>query len=238
MKLLILAPATHYEEGWFGELLLRLGENVARVAAEQGWQVLTVGLQDCSDHDWHEALAAADAVVLLGGHDVDPRVYGGRMEYPGSGDHLPTADRRSLAVVQACHADRIPLLGICRGLHLINVAFGGTLEPHLVNAAFHRGAEGGGEMTSHVVDVLAGTVLAEATGEERLVVRSGHHQAVRNVGEGLRASAWARDDGLIEALEHTERDIIGVQWHPEEAGVAPLQLPPLLDWLARRRAEQ
>lgn len=231
MQLLILAPATHYEQGWFGELLTGLAENTARVAGEEGWSVTELGLQDCSDHEWHAALADADAVVLLGGHDVDPRFYGGRAEYPGSGDHLATADRRSMAVIQACHADRIPMLGICRGMHLINVAFGGTLEPHLTNADLHRVADGEGEMTRHDVDVLTGTQLADAVGVDRLVVSSGHHQAVRTLGDGLRASAWARQDGLIEGIEHPGRAILGVQWHPEATGADPAQLVALLGWL-------
>lgn len=231
MKLLILAPATHYEQGWFGELLTGLAENTVRAAADDGWSTTLLGLQDCSDHDWHAALADTDAVVLLGGHDVDPRYYGGRAEYPGSGDHLATADRRSLAVIQACHADRIPLLGICRGLHLLNVAFGGTLEPHLTNANEHRVADGQGEMLRHDVDVLPGTWLADAVGAEHLVVCSGHHQAVRTLGDGLRASAWARHDGLIEGIEHPARAMVGVQWHPEATDADPAQLASLLAWL-------
>lgn len=229
MKLLILAPATHYEQGWFGSLLTRLGDNVTQAARELNWDPTVLGLQDCSDHDWHAALAVADAVVLLGGHDVDPRFYSGRLDYPGAGDHLATADRRSLAIVQACHADHIPLLGICRGLHLINVAFGGTLEPHLVAASLHHAPEG--KMVEHQVDVLPGTELAQAVSLEQFDVLSSHHQAVRTLGDGLRASAWARHDGLIEAIEYPGRSILGVQWHPEADGANPEQLGALLNWL-------
>lgn len=232
MKLLVLAPATHYEHGAFGDLLTRLGENTVEVARSHGWDTTLIGLHDCGDHDWHVGLAEADAVLLLGGHDVDPRLYAGRTEYPGSGDHLPTADRRSIAVVQACFADRIPLLGICRGMHLINVAFGGTLDPHLPTEHLHRLPEGEPGMLAHLVDVVPRTHLESALVNGDLMVRSAHHQGVAALGEGLRASGYAREDGLVEAIELPDRPLLGVQWHPEDESSDPAQLVSLLDWLA------
>jgi putative glutamine amidotransferase len=232
MKLLVIAPASRYEPGHFGELLVTLADRAVAVAGEEGWQTTLIGMQDCGDHVWHAALAAADAVVLLGGHDVDPRVYKGRHEYPGSGDHLATADRRSIAVVQACLADRRPLLGICRGMQLINVAYGGDLSPHLPTATTHRLPAGQRGMREHLVDVAAESRLAAALPGPRLTVRSSHHQGVGRLGEGLRATAWATHDGVIEGIEDPDRPVVAVQWHPEDEGAEPDQLVGLLRWLA------
>lgn len=232
MKLLILAPATHYDHGPLGDLLTRLGENAVEAASAQGWECLLVGLHDCGDHDWHVGLAEADAVLLLGGHDVDPRLYAGRSEYPGSGDHLPTADQRSVAVIQACLTDRIPLVGICRGMHLLNIAFGGTLDPHLRTEYLHRSPEGEQGMIEHLVDVVPGTHLGSALIDDQLMVRSSHHQGVAQLGDGLRVAAYAREDGLIEAIEVPDRPMLGVQWHPEDTDADPEQLASLLAWLS------
>ncbi|MHA6512246.1 gamma-glutamyl-gamma-aminobutyrate hydrolase family protein [Tessaracoccus sp. Z1128] len=239
MKLLVIAPASRYEPGHFGELLTALADRTVDLAADEGWQATLIGLQDCGDHVWHTALAAADAVVLLGGHDVDPRVYHGRSEYPGSGDHLGTADRRSIAVVQACVADRRPLLGICRGLQLINVAYGGDIAQHLPTHLTHRLPDGERGMRDHLVDVAPGSQLADALPGEQLLVRSSHHQGVERLGAGLVATAWATHDGVIEGLEDPERPVLAVQWHPEDAGAEPAQLTGLLAWLeAHVRAQR
>ena len=232
MKLLVIAPASRYQPGHFGELLVALADRTVALAREPGWTTTLIGMQDCGDHVWHAALAAADAVVLLGGHDVDPRVYKGRNEYPGSGDHLGTADRRSIAVVQACRADRRPLLGICRGMQLINVAYGGNLSPDLFTAQTHRLPDGQRGMLDHLVDVEAGSRLADALPAERLTVRSSHHQGVERLGEGLRPTAWATHDGVIEGIEDPDRPVLAVQWHPEDEGAEPDQLTGLLGWLA------
>lgn len=231
MKLLVIAPATSYEPGPFGDLLTRLAEDAVETARREGWTPTLIGLEDCGDHRWQPALAAADAVVILGGHDVDPRLYGGPLDYPGSGDHLVTADRRALIVIQACRADRRPLLGICRGMHLINVAYGGDLIPHLVTHLNHRRPEGD-PMRDHLVDVAPESSLAAVLPERQVTVRSSHHQAIGVLGRGLKPVAWATHDGVIEAVEDPERPVLAVQWHPEDQGAEPDQLPALLGWLA------
>lgn len=231
MRLLVIAPATRYAPGPFGELLTRLTDDAVEIAREVGWTPQVVGLHDCGDHEWQPALAAADAVVILGGHDVDPRLYGGPMEYPGSGDHLVTSDRRAITVIQACRADRRPLLGICRGMQLINVAYGGDLIPHLLTHHTHRNPEGD-HMRDHLVDLVQGSQLAEVMGERRITVRSSHHQAVGVLGTGLIPVAWAAQDGVIEGVEDPERPVLAVQWHPEDRGAESFQLPALLKWLA------
>ena len=163
-------------------------------------------------------LSAGAEPVLFLGSDPNPAPYGGLL-LTGGGDIDPALsdqpddprlrpidvrrDREELALIRAFAAAKKPILGICRGLQLINVAFGGTLRPHI----------DGHEDAPHRVDLEAGTRLAALCGD-RLLVNSYHHQAVWGLAYHFKASARARD-GVIEGLEHEELPILGVQWHPE-----------------------
>lgn len=141
-------------------------------------------------------------LLLSGGGDVDPVLYG----QPPLSHRLsldPIRDAEELGLLRAFCALRKPVLGICRGIQLINVAFGGTL---LQEVAGHDGIP-------HPVTTVAGTHTAHLTGGF-FKVCSYHHQAVGQLGRGLCAAAYAAD-GLIEALEHRSLSILGVQWHPE-----------------------
>ena len=113
----------------------------------------------------------------------------------------------------------LPLLGICRGMQLINVACGGTLlqhVPELNGHSEHRRVPGTFDGAEHDVDVVPGSLMANVVGEECHVAKSHHHQGVDRVGEGLVVSATATIDGLPEAIEMPERSfVLGVQWHPE-----------------------
>lgn len=230
VRLLVAAPAARYAPGRFGQSLQRLADNTVRAATADGWGVRLVGLDDRPSAEWRDAFEVSDAVVLLGGHDVDPALYGGHEDYPGSGDHLPRADNESLALIDACRTHRRPLLGICRGLQLINVAYGGTLIEHLDNHLTHTLPDGEDGMLPHEVVTVPGTALAGIVGE-RAVVQSSHHQAIDRLGEGLVASARASHDGLIEAVEDEASPVVGVQWHPEDDAAAPAEMMRLLGWL-------
>jgi len=163
-------------------------------------------------------LDRVDALVLTGGADVDPALYGqDPHEQCQSSD--PDRDGYELSLLVECAARAVPVLAICRGMQLLNVSRGGTLVQHLPDLA------GGpdhmpeaGAFAPRPVRVAKGSRLEAALGRNEAVVPCHHHQAVDRVGEGLVASAWA-DDGVIEALEDPQaRFILAVQWHPEADG--------------------
>ena len=132
---------------------------------------------------------------------------------------FPLRDEFELALVAAAFARDLPVLGICRGMQILNVAAGGTLHQHLADAGFaeHRPLPGSlGEQTFHPVAVEAESLLATATGAGEETVNSHHHQGVDRLGDGGRAVARSLPDGLVEAIEWPHlRFALGVQWHPE-----------------------
>lgn len=165
------------------------------------------------------AIAGLDGLILTGGADVQPELYGAER-------HATTdparADRDSweLALFRAAERRRTPVLAICRGLQLVNVARGGSLQQHLPESlGTDRYRLGGGVFAENDVDVAAGTALAEVLGEGEFRVHSYHHQGIDRLGEGLVVSART-DDGLVQAFEDTSGGyLLGVQWHPEENAV-------------------
>ncbi len=166
-----------------------------------------------------EIADAVDGLLLAGGEDVDPTRYGAA-RHPRTEELNPARDTAELALVAAARARRLPLLGICRGLQLLNVAHGGTLvqdiDEELAGALPHR-CKSRRQERVHEVKVEADSRLASALGAHRLPVNSVHHQAARGIGAGLRVVARA-PDGLIEGLEWREAEwwAVAVQWHPEE----------------------
>ncbi|MBT1001500.1 gamma-glutamyl-gamma-aminobutyrate hydrolase family protein [Paenarthrobacter sp. DKR-5] len=171
--------------------------------------------------------AAFDGVLLLGGGDVDPALYAGDTDEPAlDGVHRP-ADEFEIRLIEDAAAAGTPVLAICRGLQLANVAFGGSLIEDLGKDSFHRIHVDAAPMAVHDVDIVPGSRLAAALGATRVPVASGHHQAVRRLGRGLRVVATA-DDGVIEAVEHETAWLLGVQFHPEDVAAPPGQLQALL----------
>ncbi|MGW2620831.1 gamma-glutamyl-gamma-aminobutyrate hydrolase family protein [Streptomyces sp. NPDC001500] len=154
-------------------------------------------------------VARLDAVVIAGGPDVDPGRYGAERD-PRTGPPAPERDAWELALIEAALAAGLPLLGVCRGMQLLNVALGGTLTQHLDG---HLGAVG--VVGRHPVEPVAGTLYAGVV-PERTSVPTYHHQAVDRLGRGLVASAHAAD-GTVEAVELPSSAgwALGVQWHPE-----------------------
>jgi len=178
-----------------------------------------------------EAALACDAVCLTGGGDVDPRLYGAEPE-PLTAGMDPLRDEAEVAVVRAAAGGGRPILGICRGIQLLAVAFGGTLYQDLPSAGFAGHRDEVRELEPvHVVTAAAGSA-AEAVLAGALAVNSIHHQAVRVPGPGLQATAWSAD-GVIEAVEAP--GVLGLQWHPERlAGADTRHLAPF-EWLTGRR---
>jgi len=165
-----------------------------------------------------QLLDPIDALLLIGGADIDPSAYGAEPD-PLLEATYPDRDAFELALLGAAIERDMPVLGICRGMQALNVALGGTLVQHIPEVDGsnpHRRALGSFEGSEHVVDLEPGSLAARAAGEEVHIARCHHHQAVDKLGEGLVVTGRAQQDGLIEAIELADGAwVLGVQWHPE-----------------------
>lgn len=168
--------------------------------------------------DPSEVLALLDALMLAGGADIDPDSYG-RERRPETTDTVPERDSWEIALTRAAIERDMPVLGICRGMQLINVACGGTLVQHLpdhVGHEEHRRVLGSFEGADHDVQLTEGSLAARAAGERDHATKSHHHQGVDDLGEGLVVSGFSSLDEVPEAIEAPDRRyVLGVQWHPE-----------------------
>jgi gamma-glutamyl-gamma-aminobutyrate hydrolase PuuD len=191
-----------------------------------------------SEDGVEETLDAVDGILFSGGGDLDPAVYGAE-PHPATAGVRTDRDRAELVLLQAALARDMPVLAVCRGSQVLNVARGGDLVQHLpevVGDEKHK--ERLGEFSEHEVAVEAGSRLGSLVGD-RAPVKSSHHQGFGRLGEELVATAWA-DDGTVEALEDPSRRFaLGVLWHPEEGEDAAL-FQALVDeargYRAQRRA--
>ncbi len=161
-----------------------------------------------------EAVDALDGLVLAGGADIDPARY----VSPRAADTVtvrPERDEAEIALLRHALDLDLPVLGICRGMQLLNVVRGGDLVQHLPSVVHHdRHREEPEEFSEHEVDVAGDSVLEGLVGRH-LVVKSHHHQGVGRIGRGLVPTGWAFD-GLVEAIEEpAHRFVLGVLWHPE-----------------------
>jgi putative glutamine amidotransferase len=165
-----------------------------------------------------EALELIDGLMLAGGADIDPASYG-QPAHPETVDTAPERDEFEIALVRAAIHRDMPVLGICRGMQLINVARGGTLLQHLPERyghEEHRRVLGSFDGSDHEVVLSEGSVAASAAGEVAHVTKSHHHQGVDLLGEGLIVTGVSPLDDLPEAIELPgRRFVLGVQWHPE-----------------------
>jgi putative glutamine amidotransferase len=157
------------------------------------------------------SIADLDGLLLPGGWDVDPALYG---EKPDAkvGDIDPELDETEIRLFKEAHAIHIPVLGICRGQQVINVAMGGSLIQHLEG---HEVRAFGRKHVAHTATVDPASELGQAAEGGEIQVNSLHHQAVRSVAPGLRQTATG-DDGTVEGLETADGLIVAVQCHPEE----------------------
>lgn len=162
-----------------------------------------------------ETIEALDGLVLSGGSDLDPALYGAD-RHPETNGIRPDRDRAELALLEAALARDMPVLAVCRGMEVLNVARGGDLVQHLPDVVGHeRHRHTPGVFADHDVELAPGSRVQRLLGD-RAPVKSHHHQGVGRLGEGLVPAAWA-DDGTLEAIEDaSHRFALGVLWHPEE----------------------
>jgi putative glutamine amidotransferase len=168
-----------------------------------------------SEEGLEETLAVLDGLVFSGGSDVHPELYDAE-PHPATTDVQEERDRAELALLTAALERDMPVLAVCRGSQVLNVARGGDLVQHLPDLIGHEGHKHTpGEFSDHDVTLEPETRVGRLLGE-RAPVKSHHHQGFGRIGEGLREAAWA-EDGTIEALEDpSKRFALGVLWHPEE----------------------
>ena len=177
--------------------------------------------------DVDAAAAVLDSVaglVLTGGEDVDPARYGEKRHEKVRSVNA-ARDATESALIEQAKARGKPVLAICRGIQMLNVALGGTLVqdiPSQCNTSIAHDEEGARDSRSHEIDIEPGSLIAKAVGAEHVVVNSFHHQSVKRVADGLRVTARS-PDGIIEGLESTDEDwwVMAVQWHPEEMTDSP-----------------
>jgi putative glutamine amidotransferase len=172
---------------------------------------------DEATRDPDEFLNRVDGLLLAGGADVDPACYGAT-PHPETGLTWPERDRFEIALSRRAVERGLPVLGVCRGMQLMNVALGGTLVQHLpdeVGGNRHRHTPGA--FGDHEVRLDEGSLAARAVGADRTMVKSHHHQGVAKLGRGLLATGWSGVDELVEAIELRDHPFcLGVLWHPEE----------------------
>jgi len=202
---------------WENEAML-LSRAYVDAIHRAGGAALMLPPDPAAGEDPDAVLEPLDALVLAGGADIDPASYGAP-RHPETGRTKPARDAAEIALARRALERDLPLLGICRGMQLLNVALGGTLIQHLpddVGHGDHRRHPGSFDNADHDVRLAPGSLAAAACGELLHTTKSHHHQAVDRLGHGLVASGWSVLDDLVEAIElPAARWALGVQWHPE-----------------------
>ena len=203
--------------GLWTEAAAMVPRTYVRAIARAGGRPLLIAPTPDDLADPSALLDLLDGVLVTGGADLDPGAYG-EAAHAETEPAVAERDEFELLLVRAATERDLPTLGICRGMQVVNVAYGGALEQHLpdrLERDIHRGD--GGEFADHRVEVRPGSLAAIAAGATDVAVKSYHHQGVARVGAGLQVTARAEYDGTIEAIEDARRRfVLGVLWHPEE----------------------
>lgn len=207
--------------------LITQGQDMNYVANDYNYSIERAGgipilIPRClSEEMYEEIISRLDGVIVSGGHDVDPTLYGDRLE-GFCGRYVAERDEYDLAVTRIAYKLGKPILGICRGIQIMNVAFGGTLYQDIEaqNPEFrhHSTLEGiARNRIVHKVNLKEGSKLAEIYGKTEIGTNSYHHQAVKDPGENVEIIAYSKEDGVPEGIQISGGNdfVVAVQWHPE-----------------------
>ena len=202
---------------WDQEAFL-LPRSYIRAVQSAGGLVVMIPADEAARDDPDQVLDIIDGLILAGGADIDPGTYGAA-PHPETRGTVPERDAFELALATRALDRDVPVLGICRGMQLMNIARGGTLLQHLPESHGHhehRRAVGTFDDADHDVRLVAGSLAHRAAGEAVHATKSHHHQGIDRLGEGFTITGWAVMDELPEAMElEGNRFALGVQWHPE-----------------------
>ena len=202
---------------WRDEPAVLLPLSYSRAIHGAGGMMAMLPPDRVAEDDPDELLDRIDALVLGGGADIDPETQGVEA-HPETVGFNPDRDRFEVALARRALERGTPLLGVCRGMQIINIAFGGSLDQHIpdrLGHEIHRPTPG--SWAEHDIRIEPGSLAASAAGTESLTVKSHHHQGVDRIADGFTASAWATDDESVEAIESADGHFaLGVLWHPEE----------------------
>lgn len=210
----ICAALERVRWGAWDTLALLSPRNYSLAVQREGGLALTLSPDDAVAEDPGQLLDLLDGLILAGGSDVDPATYGAEA-HPETNGTNAARDRFEEALARGALERDMPVLGICRGMQMLNVACGGTLEQHLDEIQTHRHTPG--VFGDHEVELEPDSLAARAAGGERVAVKSHHHQGVGRVGDGIEVTGRNPGDGIVEAIELPDRQFaLGVLWHPEE----------------------
>jgi putative glutamine amidotransferase len=202
---------------WTDEPAVLLPISYSRAVQTAGGIAIMLPPDELTEDSPDELLDRLDALILGGGADLDAGSHGSE-PHPETVGTNPERDRFELALAGRALERDLPLLGVCRGMQVMNVAAGGKLEQHLPDAVGHEGHRPVlGQWAEHEVRLAPGSLAARVTGEERLMIKSHHHQGVAELGDGFEATGWAADEDTVETIESPNGTFaLGVLWHPEE----------------------
>jgi len=188
----------------------------ADAVVRAGGEPRVLAIAEC-DSTVRHILDGVDALILTGGEDIDPSYYGER-PHPGLGRVSPWRDTYDLLLVRCAVGRGMPVLAVCRGVQVLNVAFGGSLwqdiPAQIPGAVQHMRRDGEPNIAMHPVAIAAGSLMRRVAGVPEIFVNSAHHQSVKGLAPGFRVTATA-PDGVVEAIEMFDRRVVGVQFHPE-----------------------
>ena len=206
-----------------------------------GGEPITLSPREIRHDEALTLLRRADGLVLMGGSDVDPHLYGQQRAHHVYGV-VPEQDHFEMALVHAALELEMPVLAVCRGIQLVNVALGGTLIQHLGDVpGTIEHAPGkfpaGQDHVLHPITLEPGSRIAEAIGVTEIVGASFHHQGIDEIAPGMKVVGRS-PDGLIEAMEHTDSWLLGVQWHPEDTAPTDWHQQSLYDAFVARARER